>query len=51
MMRKKSTKLVIFFGAFAVFFAWGTISLSSAQADSRPDLIVKQLINLCEKEV
>ena len=40
MMQKKSTKLVIFFGALAVFMAWGAISLTSAQADSRPDMVV-----------
>jgi peptide/nickel transport system substrate-binding protein len=40
MMQKKSTKLVIFVGALAVFMAWGAISLAPVLADSRPDIVV-----------
>jgi len=40
MMKKKSKKRAIFVGILTIFMFWGAISLTSAQADSRPDLVV-----------
>jgi len=40
MMKKKSRKRVVFFGVLAVFMVSGAFSLTPAQADSRPDIVV-----------
>ncbi len=40
MMKGKSAKQEILFGAPAVFLVCGAISLSPVQADSRPDFVV-----------
>ena len=40
MMKKKSAKRLIFFGVLTIFMVCSAISLTSAQADSRPDMVV-----------
>ena len=40
MMRQKSKKRLIFFGVLTIFMVCSAISLTSAQADSRPDMVV-----------
>jgi peptide/nickel transport system substrate-binding protein len=40
MMKKKSAKRLIFLGVLTIFMVCSAISLTSAQADSRPDMVV-----------
>ena len=40
MMKQKSTKQLIFIGVLTIFMVCSAISLTPAQADSRPDFVV-----------